>query len=110
MRAPKTIEVLELRVGYVKNRFGKLPSRILSRICVKQARSEARSLRCPSRLASRRCPAKTRKDKAREMRGSIVDADKTEGRDHDLAHGDGGTRGLADNEGAPSTKDASRFR
>ncbi len=41
----------------------------------------------------------TRKDKEREMRQATVeDADKTEGKDRDLVHGDGGTLGLGDGE------------
>ena len=44
-------------------------------------------------------PAEPRKDRAREMREAIVeDADKTEGKDRDLVHGDGGTLGLDDDE------------
>ena len=40
-------------------------------------------------------PSKPRKDEERETRHAIVeDADKTEGKDRDLVHGDGGTRGL----------------
>jgi hypothetical protein len=39
------------------------------------------------------------KDKEREMRQAIVaDADKTEGKDRDLVHGDGGTLGLDDDD------------
>jgi len=40
-------------------------------------------------------PSQPRKDKERETREAIVqDADKTEGKDRDLVHGDGGTLGL----------------
>jgi hypothetical protein len=40
-------------------------------------------------------PSPPRKDEARKMRQAIVkDADKTEGKDRDLIHGDGGTLGL----------------
>ena len=39
--------------------------------------------------------SKPRKDEERETRQAIVeDADKTEGKDRDLVHGDGGTLGL----------------
>jgi hypothetical protein len=42
-------------------------------------------------------PSKPRKDEEREMRQAIVeDADKTEGKDRDLVHGDGGALGLGD--------------
>lgn len=44
-------------------------------------------------------PSKPRKDEERETREAIVqDANKTEGRDRDLVHGDGGTLGLGDGE------------
>jgi hypothetical protein len=44
-------------------------------------------------------PSQPRKDKERETREAIVqDADKTEGKDRDLVHGDGGTLGLGDDE------------
>ena len=40
-------------------------------------------------------PSEPRTDKQREMRQAVVqDADKTEGKDRDLVHGDGGTIGL----------------
>jgi hypothetical protein len=40
-----------------------------------------------------------RKSKGREMQEAIVeDADKTEGRDRDLVHGDGETLGLDEDE------------
>ncbi len=40
-------------------------------------------------------PSEPRKDKEREMREAVVqDADKTEGKDRDLVHGEGGTLGL----------------
>lgn len=40
-------------------------------------------------------PSEPRKDKERDMRRAVVeDADKTEGKDRDLVHGDGGTLGL----------------
>jgi hypothetical protein len=40
-----------------------------------------------------------RKNKARETQQAIVqDADKTEGKDRDLVHGDGGTLGLGDDK------------
>jgi hypothetical protein len=40
-----------------------------------------------------------RKDKEREMRQAVVeDADKPDGKDRDLVHGDGGTLGLDDDE------------
>jgi len=39
------------------------------------------------------------KDERREMREAVVqDADKTEGKDRDLVHGEGGTLGLDANE------------
>jgi hypothetical protein len=41
-------------------------------------------------------PSEPRRDKEREMREAVVeDADKTEGKDRDLVHGDGGTLGLS---------------
>ena len=44
-------------------------------------------------------PSGPRTDKAREVREALVeDADKTEGKDRDLMHGDGGTLGLDDDE------------
>jgi hypothetical protein len=44
-------------------------------------------------------PSEPRKDEEREMRKAVVqDADKTEGKDRDLVHGDGGTIGLSDGE------------
>lgn len=44
-------------------------------------------------------PAKPDKDREREMGQAVVeDADKTEGKDRDLEHGDGGTLGLDDGE------------
>jgi hypothetical protein len=44
-------------------------------------------------------PSEPRKDKERETRKAILqDADKTEGEDRDLVHGDGGTLGLGDDE------------
>jgi hypothetical protein len=44
-------------------------------------------------------PAQPRKDEEREMRKTVVqDADKTEDKDRDLVHGDGGTLGLGDDE------------
>jgi hypothetical protein len=40
-------------------------------------------------------PSETRKDTKRDTRKAIVeDADKTEGKDRDLVHGNGGTLGL----------------
>ena len=40
-----------------------------------------------------------REDRGREMREAIVEeADKTEGKDRDLVHGDGGTLGLGAGE------------
>jgi hypothetical protein len=40
-------------------------------------------------------PSEPRKDEERETREAVVqDADKTEGKDRDLLHGDGGTLGL----------------
>jgi hypothetical protein len=40
-------------------------------------------------------PSKQRKDDERKTRQAIIeDADKTEGKDRDLVHGDGGTLGL----------------
>jgi hypothetical protein len=39
-----------------------------------------------------------RKDKKREMREAVVEDAETEGEDHDLVHGDGGTLGLGDGE------------
>jgi hypothetical protein len=40
-----------------------------------------------------------RKDEERDMRHAVVeDADKTEGMDRDLVHGDGGTLGLGEGE------------
>jgi hypothetical protein len=45
-------------------------------------------------------PSEPRTDKQREMRQAVVqDADKTEGKDRDLVHGDGGTLGLGDGDG-----------
>ncbi len=46
--------------------------------------------------SSRDLPGRSpRNDKEREMRKAIVrDADKTEGKDRDLEHGEGGTLGL----------------
>jgi hypothetical protein len=41
-------------------------------------------------------PSEPRKDEEREA--VVQDADKTEGRDRDLVHGDGGTLGLGDGE------------
>ena len=39
------------------------------------------------------------KDKERETRQAIIeDADKTEGKDRDLVHGDGGTVGLGERQ------------
>jgi hypothetical protein len=44
-------------------------------------------------------PSEPRKDEEREMRKAVVqDADKAEGKDRDLVHGDGGTIGLSDGE------------
>jgi hypothetical protein len=44
-------------------------------------------------------PSEPRKDEERETREAVVqDADKTEGKDRDLVHGDGGTLGLGDGE------------
>jgi hypothetical protein len=44
-------------------------------------------------------PSEPRKDEEREMREAVVqDADKTESKDRDLVHGDGGTLGLGDGE------------
>jgi hypothetical protein len=44
-------------------------------------------------------PSEPRKDKEREMRQAVVeDADKTEGKDRDLVHGDGRTLGLGNDE------------
>jgi hypothetical protein len=43
-------------------------------------------------------PSEPRKDE-RETREAVVqDADKTEGRDRDIVHGDGGTHGPGDGE------------
>lgn len=40
-----------------------------------------------------------RKDNEREMRKAIVeDGDKTEGKDRDLVHGDGGTIGIGEDQ------------
>jgi hypothetical protein len=40
-------------------------------------------------------PSEPRKDTEREMREALVeDADKTESKDRDLVHGDGGSLGL----------------
>jgi hypothetical protein len=45
-------------------------------------------------------PSEPRKDKEREVRQAVVeDADKTEGKDRDLVHGDGGTLGLGNDKG-----------
>ena len=47
----------------------------------------------------KRVPSGPRTDKAREMKEALEeDADKTEGKDRDLMHGDGGTLGLDDDE------------
>jgi hypothetical protein len=44
-------------------------------------------------------PSEPRKDKEREMRQAVAeDADKTEGKDRDLVHGDGRTLGLGNDE------------
>jgi hypothetical protein len=44
-------------------------------------------------------PSDPREDKERETRKAIIqDADKTEGKDRDLVHGDGGILGLGDGE------------
>jgi hypothetical protein len=44
-------------------------------------------------------PSEPRKDEEREMGEAIIqDADKTEDKDRDLVHGDGGTLGLGDGE------------
>jgi hypothetical protein len=44
-------------------------------------------------------PSEPRKNKQRETREAIVqDADKTEGKDRDLVHGDGGTLGFGNGE------------
>jgi hypothetical protein len=44
-------------------------------------------------------PSEPRNDKQREAREALVqDADKTEGKDRDLVHGDGGTLGLGDGD------------
>ncbi len=44
-------------------------------------------------------PSEPRKDKERETREAVVkDADKTEDKDRNLVHGDGGTLGLGDGE------------
>jgi hypothetical protein len=44
-------------------------------------------------------PSEPRRDKEREMREAVVkDADKTESKDWDLVHGDGGTLGLDGDE------------
>lgn len=54
----------------------------------------------PPKLGKPRMPpSEPRRDREREMRQAIVeDADKTEGKDRDLEHGDGGTLGLDDGE------------
>jgi hypothetical protein len=42
-------------------------------------------------------PSEPRKDEEREMREAVVqDADKTEGKDRDRVHGDGGTLDLGE--------------
>jgi hypothetical protein len=44
-------------------------------------------------------PSEPRKDEERETREAVVqDADKTEDRDRDIVHGDGGTLSLGDGE------------
>jgi hypothetical protein len=44
-------------------------------------------------------PSEPRKDAEREMRQAVIkDADKTEGKNRDLEHGDGGTLGLGKSE------------
>jgi hypothetical protein len=44
-------------------------------------------------------PVQPRKDEEREMYKTVAqDADKTEDKDRDLVHGDGGTLGLGDDE------------
>jgi hypothetical protein len=46
-------------------------------------------------LGKPKMPAsKPRKDEERETRQATIEADKTEGKDRDLVHGDGGTLGL----------------
>jgi hypothetical protein len=50
-------------------------------------------------------PSKPRKDEDRETRQAIVeDADKTEGKDRDLVHGDGGTLGLGSGRRTPAER------
>jgi hypothetical protein len=47
-----------------------------------------------------------RKDKAREMQQAVIDdADKSDGRDRDLEHGEGGTLGLPSKSGDLSQDD-----
>lgn len=44
-------------------------------------------------------PSKPRKDEEREMREAVIkDADKSDGKERDLVHGDGGTIGLGDGD------------
>jgi hypothetical protein len=44
-------------------------------------------------------PSEPRKDEQREMHEAVVqDAEKTDVKDRDLVHGDGGTLGLGDGE------------
>lgn len=44
-------------------------------------------------------PSEPRKDEEHEAREAVVqDTDKTEDRDRDIVHGDGGTLGLGDGE------------
>jgi hypothetical protein len=60
---------------------------------------EVRRLGCRSTWQAEDAPSEPPKDKEREMRRAVVeDADKTEGEDRDVVHGDGGTLGLGDGE------------
>jgi len=67
-----------------------------------------------ARQESRNAALEAWKDEERETRQAIVeDADKTEGKDRDLVHGDGGTLGLGPvssmNYPRPDTLEKPRF-
>ena len=63
--------------------------------------------KAPPPTSSRDIPGSPpRKDKAREMEQAIIeDADKSDGRDRDLEHGEGGTLGLPSKPGDISQDD-----
>jgi len=54
----------------------------------------------PSKIPGHDAAPSPRKNKARELqRAAIEDADKSDGRDRDLEHGEGGTLGLPSKPG-----------